>query len=348
MTGTLLVVEGVGWDFMTTLFRIPDEAPLVGAVSFGLIDRGTNVIQVRPSTSCPLSCIFCSTDAGPNCRRRISEYEVGLEHLVEWFKELARLKGCDVEAHIDTVGDPFMYPNLVELVARLSDVKAVSTISMQTHGFLMNEKVVEELAEAGLDRINLSIDAMDPLLAKRLCGTEGYSVEKVIANAIYAIDNTSIDILLAPVLVRPLNDSEMEPLINLAKKIGAGKRWPALGIQKCEFHRFGRRSKEIKRDNWYGFYKCMRALEQKTGMKLVLRPTDFGIKSAASVAAPFRVGEKVGVRIIGPGWFKGESLGVTKDNAWAVTVVGEELEWEQDVRIRLLRTKDNIIMGRPS
>ena len=51
--------------------------------------------------------------------------------------------------------------------------------------------------------------------------------------------------------------------------------------------------------------------------------------------------------MIGPGWLKGESLAVTKDMSRAITVVGVELQEGEEVRVRLLRTKDNIIVGRP-
>jgi uncharacterized Fe-S cluster-containing radical SAM superfamily enzyme len=329
------------------IFRIPSEAPLIGSVSFGVIDRGTNVIQVRASTSCPLSCIFCSTDAGPCSRRRRAEYIVDLDHMMEWVRGLVAVKGGGVEAHIDTVGDPFTYPRLVDLVSAISDLVGVETISLQTHGHLMNEGLISNLAEVGLDRVNLSLDSVDSDLAKRLSGAESYDLQKIIDRALYLVENTSIDLLLAPVWVHPLNDSQLKSLVDLSKRLGAGRKWPPLGIQKCEFHRFGRRTKEMKQVSWYAFYRRMRELEKETGVKMVLKPSDFRIKAAPSVIVPFSRGEKLSVRVIGPGWMKGESLAATKDSKWAVTVVGYELPAGEDVRVRLLRTKDNILIGTP-
>jgi uncharacterized Fe-S cluster-containing radical SAM superfamily enzyme len=332
---------------MTELFEIPYNMPLLGSVTFGLIDRGTNVIQVRPSTSCPLNCIFCSTDAGPCSRRRKTEYIVKLEHLMEWLVELVKMKGGGLEAHIDTVGDPFTYPQLVELVQAIRELKEIRIISLQTHGHIMNDRILCDLADAGLSRINLSIDALNPELAKRLSGTKGYDVDRVIANTRYALDNTSIDVLLAPVWVHPMNDLEIEGLIALAKNIGAGRNSPSLGIQKCEFHRFGRRTNEMKYVTWYAFYNYLRELEKKTGMKLIIRASDFGIRPARTVKSPFRFGEKIVVKVMGPGWLKDESLAVTKDEKWAVTIVGHELPVGAEVKVRLLRTKDNVLLGRP-
>ncbi len=346
IVGNALTV--LGGRHMARLFEVPDDAPLVGSVAFGLIDRGTNVVQVRPSSSCPLSCIFCSTDAGPCSHRRRSEYIVGLDHLLEWFKAMVAMKGNGVEAHIDTVGDPFTYPRLADLVQGLADTDGVTTISLQTHGALMDEENATELADAGLDRINLSIDSTDPEQARLLAGTPSYDLLKVVRTARHICSETRMDLLVAPVWVHPINDGELGKLVRLAKEVGAGKRWPMLGIQKCEFHPHGRRTREMRQVSWYDFYRRMREVGLEEGANLVLRRSDFGIRPANALPVPYRQGEKVGVRVIGPGWLRGETLAATRDRKRLVTLVGAELDQGIDLRVRLLRTKDNILVGRPA
>jgi uncharacterized Fe-S cluster-containing radical SAM superfamily enzyme len=252
-----------------------------------------------------------------------------------------------VEAHIDTVGDPLTYPWLLDLVSALSDDKNVDLVSLQTHGHLLNERILDGLSEAGLSRMNLSIDSTDQVLAKELAGTEAYDLPRMIRMAEYAVKETKIDLLLAPVWVHPLNDGEMDKLALLARALGAGKRWPAIGIQKCEFHRMGRRTKGMHQMSWYNFYKGLREREGRLGTKLALTPADFGIRHARRVSIPFKLGERVGARVAGPGWFHGESLAVTRDGHWNLTVVGEGLTLGRDVKVRLLRTKDGILVGRP-
>jgi uncharacterized Fe-S cluster-containing radical SAM superfamily enzyme len=332
---------------MVQLFTVPADMPLLGSVYFGIVDRGTNVIQVRPSTACPLNCIFCSTDAGPCSRKRNAEYVVKLDHIMEWFKALAAYKGRGVEAHIDTVGDPLTYPSLLDLVSALSDNGNVDVVSLQTHGHLLDEGLLDGLSEAGLGRINLSIDSTDPELAKTLAGTAAYDLHRMIRMAEYAARETKIDLLLAPVWVHPLNDKEVDKLVLLARELGAGKRWPAIGIQKCELHRMGRRVKGMRQMSWYAFYKALREKEGLLGSKLLLTPSDFGIRHVRGVSAPFKLGERISVRVAGPGWFRGESLAVTRDGHWSVTLVGGEIPQGQDVKVRLLRTKDGILVGRP-
>ena len=320
--------------------------PLVGCIAFGLIDRGTNVIQVRPISLCPLSCIFCSTDAGPRSRRRLAEYIVELEYLVDWFRELVKFKGPRaIEAHIDTVGDPLMYSRIVDLVQELADTPGVEVVSMQTHGALLREELIDELADAGLSRINLSIDALDPDLARKLAGTPWYDVERVLELAEYIV-GTSIDLLIAPVWVPGVNDEEIPRIIEFALRIGAGKRWPPLGIQKYEAHKHGRKPPGVRPMSWRAFYARLREWERRFGVKLILSPEDFGTHPRPMLPIPFRIGEKVTVRVVAPGWLKGEKIGVARGRA--ITLVdAASIPEGVEVKARIIHTKHNIILARP-
>ncbi|MDD5735917.1 MAG: radical SAM protein, partial [Methanothrix soehngenii] len=66
-----------------SLFHVTRESdiPLVGCLYFGVVDRGSNLLQIRPSCGCNLSCPFCSVDAGPSSRSRVTDYQVDLDYL---------------------------------------------------------------------------------------------------------------------------------------------------------------------------------------------------------------------------------------------------------------------------
>jgi len=53
--------------------------PLIGSIYFGVIDRGTNLLQIRPITGCPLNCPFCSVDEGPISKTKLRDYIVDTE-----------------------------------------------------------------------------------------------------------------------------------------------------------------------------------------------------------------------------------------------------------------------------
>jgi len=229
------------------------DIPLVGSLYFGIIDRGTSLLQVRPSCGCNLNCPFCSVDAGPESTTRATSYEVELEYLLSAVEEIAPFKGTGVECHIDSPGEPLMYARLPELVAALKAIDAVSTVSLQTNGTLLDEKKIAALAEAGLDRVNLSLHAIDPALAKELAGVEWYDIGKV-TDAARAVAASSTDLLIAPVFMPGINDAEIPKLIEFARECGAGKRFPPLGIQKFERYRYGRTPKGVKVQSWWQFF----------------------------------------------------------------------------------------------
>jgi uncharacterized Fe-S cluster-containing radical SAM superfamily enzyme len=332
-----------------SLFKISSEIPLLGNIAFGLIDRGTNVIQVRPITTCPLSCIFCSTNAGPKSKIRQTDYIVQIDYIIEEFEKIVKFKGGErIEAHIDTVGDPITYPEIAELVARLKQISGVDVVSMQTHGSTLDTKLLSRLSEAGLTRLNLSIDALEPELAKRLADTEWYDTKRIVELMHYMVSNTKIDLLLAPVWVPGVNDEEIPKIIQLAIDVGAGKQFPPLGIQKYEKHKHGRKVKGIKGISWKNFYSQLKIWEQKFGIKLIISPKDFGIHKMRMLPIPYRKFEKIRARVVGPGWLRKEKLAVTQRGDRNLTLINaEEIPVGANVKARIVANKHNLLIAEP-
>ena len=322
------------------------DIPLFGCIAFGIIDRGTNVLQVRPISECPLSCVFCSTDAGPHSMRRMSEYMVDLPQLLAAFEWAASYKETnEIEAHIDTVGEPLMYPQIIELVSGLSGNGHVRTVSMQTNGTLLNTELIDSLEAAGLSRINISIESLNHELAKSIAGTRSYDVENVLENAEYIAKNTNIDLLIAPVWLPGINDTEIPKLIEFALKIAAGKKFPALGIQKFLPHKYGRKP-DVKVMNWEKFYSQLKEWEKIYKTKLVLAPEDFGSFQCKALPRVFKRYERVKVKVVGSGWMKGEKLAVARGRM--ITIVdADRLQVGSEVFVRMERVVDGIYMARP-
>jgi uncharacterized Fe-S cluster-containing radical SAM superfamily enzyme len=261
------------------LFRVTRKSgiPLIGCLSFGIIDRGTNLLQVRPVCTCNLNCPFCSVDAGPHSRTRVTGYEVELGYLVDSVRQVARFKGAGVECHIDSPGEPMIYREVVDLVRELKGIEEVSIVSMQSNGTLLDGKRIGELEEAGLDRINLSMHALSPALARQLAGVPWYEIEEV-KEAARMIAESRIDLLIAPVHLPGINDAEIPRLIGFALDMGAGKRWPPLGIQKFERHRLGRTPAGLRMQTWRRFHDQIEEWEGEFSVRLLLRSHDFGIQ----------------------------------------------------------------------
>ncbi|RLI86817.1 MAG: radical SAM protein [Archaeoglobales archaeon] len=322
------------------LYYITKESgiPLLGYNAFGLIDRGTNLIQVRPITGCNLNCIFCSVDEGRFSRTRVVDYIVDVDYIVESFGEVAKFKGAGVEAHIDGQGEPTLYPYLDYLVEGLKGIREVKIVSMQTNGILLSEGLIDRL-EGYMDRINLSINSLTREIADRMYGVK-YPLERVLNIAEY-IANSKIDLHVAPVWLPGYNDDEIPKIIEFALEIGAGKRFPPLGIQKYIPHRYGRKPK-VRVMSFREFYEKLEKLEEEYGVKLILKPEDFGIERRKRIPNPIRKGEVHRAKIVLPGRMRGEKLCLVKGR---IVSVKTDKNVGDFIRIKIVRDRDGVFMG---
>ncbi|MEM1513300.1 MAG: radical SAM protein [Candidatus Thermoplasmatota archaeon] len=313
------------------------EIPLIGYTSFGLIDRDTNIIQVRPISGCNLNCIFCSVDEGKS-KTRFVDYMVDVDYLLKEFEEIAKMKRkkCNfIEAHIDGQGEPFLYPYIEKLIKGLKEIADV--VSIQTNGTLLDKKKIRRL-EGYLDRINLSINAIDKNLAEKIAGCK-YDVEKIVRIA-EEIALSSIDLLIAPVWLKNYNDSEILKIIEFGKRIGAGKRWKPFGIQKYVRHKFGRKPKGIKVIDFKKFYDEI----EKIDKSLHLYPKDFGIIKCRVLPKKFKVGEKVRLKLEMEGRMKNEMLSFARERV--ISILGTNKKIGDVVDAKIIRNKHNIYVAK--
>lgn len=339
---------GAGKAWGRSIVYITRPMPLIGHIAFGVIDRGTNVLQVRPTSLCPLSCIFCSVDAGPRSRWRQAEYIVDPDWLAQWVEEAAKEKGVTVEALIDGVGDPLTYPMLPRLVEALKQSTLVHSVAAETHGETLTKKLVDRLEEAGLDRINLSIETLDPDKARRLTGTPWYNAENVRRIAEYIARETSIDLHVTPVWLPGVNDQDIVEIIEWAYRIGAGKRWPPVTVQKYIRHRRGRNPPGLREPSWQEYWSWIRELEKRTGKRLTWTMEEWGMKHAPRIRNPLPRGTRTVLQVAAPGWLRGELLAVDTRHARVATLVSAK--WAKPGQLlpaRIIHDKDGILIAKP-
>lgn len=331
-----------------------DGLPQIGTRYYGIVDQGTNVVEVRPTSLCPLNCVFCSVAAGPLEPRRWADFVVRRDALVEALRAVVRYKGDGVEVHIDGMGEPAVYNELVDLVQDVKSIRGVSVVSMQSRMFTLTERKIEELAEAGLDRINLSLDAVEPSLAARLANASYYDPRKAMALAEYAVRNTSMDVLVSPVWLPGVNDDQIPKIASWARAAGLGKRWPPVLIQKYIPHKRGRNPKGVRAVDWGVFWARIKAWEAQLGMRLDWRRENpFGVERRPALPKTVKAGQRIKVRIVGRGIFRNEYLAVPNRLAddpltdRAVTVVSERpLRAGAEAIVRVVEDEDNIIIAK--
>ena len=121
-----------------------------------------------------------------------------------------------------TGGEPLLRADLPDVIARLKRDLQVRDVAVTTNGWLL-EKYAPALREAGLDRLNVSMDALDPAVAGRMNGL-GFSPERVI-RAIDAATALSLPVKVNMVVQRGVNDQEIEPMAAFFRERGLPLRF---------------------------------------------------------------------------------------------------------------------------
>jgi len=318
--------------------------PLIGTGVFGLIDRNTNCIELKPLTACNLDCVFCSVDAGKSSRK-VTDYIIEKDYLVEEFDKLAARKEHGVEAHIGPQGEPLLYAPLVELVRDLRKNPKVKVVSIDTNGTLLTEKLIDELAGAGLTRMNISLQSLDEKKCRELAGT-AYNLKHLLDMIDYA--SRKMSVLLAPVIVPGLNDDQLERIVKKGRELTSGKpgslkpNFPVLGIQNYLNYKRGRNP--VKQRSWEEFFEMLIPFESATGMKLRLAKEDFGIEPDIKLEKPFEKRQVVKAIIVCDGPLKGEKIAVFKGRAIIVEKAGG-VNVNSAVNARIIRDKHNVFRG---
>ncbi|MBE9391751.1 radical SAM protein [Fervidicoccus fontis] len=345
----MVILESkLGLTKVGKVLEIRKPFPLIGHISFGIIDRGYNNLQVRITTLCSLSCIFCSVSAGPKSNREREFILRDPEWLYEWIKYAGNFKSS-FHLIFDGMGDPITHKDLPEFVKAVREMKNVKSITVETRLFPANIKTLEKLKDAGIDRLNVSIDTLNEEKGKLLSGNNFYSVKKVKELIKYAHEELGIAIHLAPVWIPTVNDEDIEEIIQFAIKIGLGEKFPPLGIQKYVSHKYGRKVPGIMALSWKEFEKWMKKLEDRYKIKLLLDPKDYGLEKSERIPNGYKKGEIVKLSLVEKGLLKNEYLAIPpkKDRVFTLISRRESLSIGDIVYAKIIHDKDGILIAIP-
>jgi GTP 3',8-cyclase len=179
---------------------------------------GRRITDVRISVTdrCNFRCVYCRSADPENYRPD--------DELLSW-DELTRvaqvLHGLGIEKVRVTGGEPMVRPGVIEFISRLHDI-GFPDLSMTTNGQLLVEKC-EDLIRAGLTRINISLDSLDPAKFERVTRTRKF---QSVMDGIRAAQSSALrPVKVNAVLVRGLNDDEVEAFAELARTTGITMRF---------------------------------------------------------------------------------------------------------------------------
>jgi GTP 3',8-cyclase len=175
-------------------------------MSLDRFGRKIHYLRISLTDHCNLRCVYCMPE---DMTFRPNAEMMQDDELLTMVQLFARL-GFDKFRL--TGGEPTIRAHVVDLVREIAATPGVDTLTMTTNGVLLG-KLAEPLKKAGLQRVNISLDTLDPAKFKRL--TRWGSFEDV-WNGIEAAERAGLTpIKLNSVVVRGYNEADVVDLAAL-------------------------------------------------------------------------------------------------------------------------------------
>lgn len=176
-----------------------------------------NNLRISVTDRCNIRCFYCMPAENVQFMPRTDLLS---------FEEIARFVYVCVGLGVNKVrltgGEPLVRKDLHKLVELIAAIDGVHDIGITTNGILLAEQA-QALWDAGLRRINVSLDALDPVKFKEITRREGY--EKVL-EGIQAAQRVGFDpVKVNAVSVRGMTESEIVPFGRFARETGAEIRF---------------------------------------------------------------------------------------------------------------------------
>ena len=168
--------------------------------------RTIGYLRLSLTRGCSMRCVYCrpAFDRNPRDEVRLTPAEIErvVRHLVARHGlHKVRLTG----------GDPTARPDLVEVLRRVASIAGVRDLAMTTNGLTL-ARDARALAEAGLQRVNVSLDTLDSEQFRRLTGVDG--LHRVLAGLDAARAAGLGPIKINTVVIRDENDAGLPALLD--------------------------------------------------------------------------------------------------------------------------------------
>jgi cyclic pyranopterin phosphate synthase len=183
----------------------------------GLIDRhGRSITDLRVSITdrCNYRCVYCRTG---NEGAQYAELPIA-----DYLRIVRVFVGLGIEKVRLTGGEPLLREGLIELVRELADLRTAQgqplDLAITTNGHLLAEKA-QQLKDAGLSRITVSMDAVDPETFARITRVPG-SFHRVL-DGIKAAQRAQLGpVKVNCVVLRGFNDDQIVPFAKFSREHG--------------------------------------------------------------------------------------------------------------------------------
>ena len=180
---------------------------------------GRNITYLRLSVTdlCNLRCAYCMPEDG--VRKLRHEDILSIEEIEEIAKASTSLGITKVRI---TGGEPLVRRGIIEICKRISAISEIKEVCMTTNAALL-PRFAEELRSAGVRRLNISLDSLDPETYRML--TRGGELSDALHGIEIARETGFDNIKINVVLMQGINDGELRKLAELSLTKGTNVRF---------------------------------------------------------------------------------------------------------------------------
>ena len=175
-------------------------------------NRNINYLRISVTDRCNLRCVYCMPAEGIQLLKH--ENILRFEEIIE-FAKIAVTKGID-KIRI-TGGEPLVRKGIVNFIKELSKIDGIKDLSLTTNGVLLEENA-QALKEAGLHRINISLDTVNPEKYKEL--TRGGDIKQVLKGIVAAQKAGLIPIKINCVVNESANEPDAMGVKDFCEQMG--------------------------------------------------------------------------------------------------------------------------------
>ncbi len=205
-------------------------------------------LRVSVTDRCNLRCVYCHPLGGYDFveRKEILRFE-------EIYRLVRLLAKCGVRKVRLTGGEPLVRKNIVYLVEKLAGIEGIDELTLTTNGVLL-ESLAEELKDAGLQRVNVSVDSAESQTYKEITGFD--FLPRVTKGIYKALEVGLTPVKINSVIIKGLNVSQILPLAQMSIRMPVTVRF----IEYCPTSKYTRPASDYVPTN-----KVSKTIKQEFG-----------------------------------------------------------------------------------
>ena len=168
-------------------------------------DRPILSLRITLTNRCNVNCIYCHHDGMRSSKNEMTPDEI--------YKICQIAKRIGVRKIRLSGGEPLIRKDIVEIISKINSI-GFNDISITTNGILI-EKYAKDLKEAGIDRVNVSLDTLNPETYEFI--TKKDYLEAAKKGILKSVEVGLYPVKINMVIMRDINEHEIKDMFNFCK-----------------------------------------------------------------------------------------------------------------------------------